>query len=645
MKNIIKKIICLIILCLVLIGFNPTVTATKTSNPLQSIQVIIEGHSFIEAIQFFHNIETNELLLFLPAATDLNQLRIINLNSDTTFELNGTSLKNQDHFAKDLKPNTTYPYKISTFTGSTISGNFKLLQSANIPTMFIETDSLGLDFLHESKDNKLAGTTLLIDEKGNRLNYSTLEYIKGRGNSTWISSLKKSYQIKLENKYNYLGMDSAKKWILMSNSMDHSYMRNKIIYDFSYDIGLIAPESEYIDLYINGEYLGNYLLMEKVDIGKGRVDITNLEEYNNELNPSNISFPRYISPDGNIKAFDTTETPVDITGGYLVEKDTEEQYNLADVAFKTNRGNTYVIISPDNASIEQVTYIKNLFDEMETTMYSDTLTHPETKKRLSDYIDYDSFARRILIDEVFNNPDATGTSNFYYKDSDSVDPLIYAGPVWDYDRSSGNYIATLAPWLDSPNGIKNFGIYTTQLLNNESFYELYTSIFRDDFSSYINKDLDFDIEKIRKDIFSSITLDSFIPNITANYYTTFESEINFFHHFVKARTDSLYDILVNNTVYHTVTFKDSANDRVIDVIKVKHGDYLPYIPYTASYEGIFEKWINVGTSLPLIGNQPILEDTTYNATWISNDIIIQNVLAMEGLLDEVAKFTQRETTE
>lgn len=44
-----------------------------------------------------------------------------------------------------------------------------------------------------------------------------------------------------------------------------------------------------------------------------------------------------------------------------------------------------------------------------------------------------------MIEEISKNYDGNKSSQYFYKDSDSVDPLIYAGPVWDYDSAWGNY--------------------------------------------------------------------------------------------------------------------------------------------------------------------------------------------------------------
>jgi len=55
----------------------------------------------------------------------------------------------------------------------------------------------------------------------------SLEYIRGRGNSTWEES-KKPFKFKLNTKANLLGMGKGKHWILLANSYDDTLLRNRI---------------------------------------------------------------------------------------------------------------------------------------------------------------------------------------------------------------------------------------------------------------------------------------------------------------------------------------------------------------------------------------------------------------------------------
>ena len=88
---------------------------------------------------------------------------------------------------------------------------------------------------------------------------------------------------------------------------------------------------------------------------------------------------------------------------------------------------------------------------------------PETGKTWQEYLDIESFARKFLIEDFCKNYDYAGGSQYMYKDSDLVDPLIYAGPSWDYDLSFGNM---------PDRGYQADGAYVTAYHRNLNLYWL-----------------------------------------------------------------------------------------------------------------------------------------------------------------------------
>ena len=71
----------------------------------------------------------------------------------------------------------------------------------------------------------------------------------------------------------------AKKWTLIPNMYDKTLMRNILGYQMSFIFGLkYSPSCRYIDLILNGDYRGNYLICDKIEVGEGRVDITKMDE-------------------------------------------------------------------------------------------------------------------------------------------------------------------------------------------------------------------------------------------------------------------------------------------------------------------------------------------------------------------------------
>ncbi len=156
------------------------------------------------------------------------------------------------------------------------------MHSENIPAVFIDTDSGTSEQINTDKDVKEPGHISVLDADG-RISFDCpLTYIKGRGNTSFTEFEKKPYQIKLADSVPFLGMPSAKKWIFISNSADPSLLRNALSRNLAERLNL--PQSEegvFVDLYLNGEYMGNYYVTEKIEVGKNRLEITDLEKQRN----------------------------------------------------------------------------------------------------------------------------------------------------------------------------------------------------------------------------------------------------------------------------------------------------------------------------------------------------------------------------
>lgn len=235
-----------------------------------------------------------------------------------------------------------------------------------------------------------------------------LDYIKGRGNASWHAGDKKPYKIKLKKKADLFGMGSNKHWVLINpTNADYTFMKNKLLYDWAAEIGSnYAPQSIFVDVTMNGEYVGHYLLCEHVRVGKTRVNIDDIDE---------------AKPDDK----DT------LTGGYLINSD--EYSTMSENYFKTKNKNCYEIISPslENTTEERKNYITDYMERFEDAIASETLTN-EKGERYSDLMDVDSFVNYFLVELLSNNMDAFHNSTYLYKERGGK---LYWGPVWDFDHS------------------------------------------------------------------------------------------------------------------------------------------------------------------------------------------------------------------
>ena len=187
-------------------------------------------------------------------------------------------------------------FTVSAAPDNTVS---ELLADNGLPVVYINIDETAegystIEEMNSSPDHSAECTgTIQIDvPEGYKGDYSgeiltdtdelQLEYIRGRGNTTW-SNDKKPYKLKLDKKADLLGMGKNKHWVLLANALDESLLRNKLTYYMGEQLGLAyTPKSMPVDVVMNGEYLGSYFLCEQVRIDKSRVDIDELTPEDND---------------------------------------------------------------------------------------------------------------------------------------------------------------------------------------------------------------------------------------------------------------------------------------------------------------------------------------------------------------------------
>lgn len=73
---------------------------------------------------------------------------------------------------------------------------------------------------------------------------------------------KKSYYIRLKQPQRYIGV---RELHLNAEYYDPSFIRNKLSLDLFQAFGVLSPASQYVLLYLNGQYQGVYLQLESVD--------------------------------------------------------------------------------------------------------------------------------------------------------------------------------------------------------------------------------------------------------------------------------------------------------------------------------------------------------------------------------------------
>lgn len=281
--------------------------------------------------------------------------------------------------------------------------------SCTLPVMFINTDNSQPitskeDYIYADYyiDNMgIDGIENLGSEDAPQL----ME-IRGRGNYTWSSFDKKPYRLKLDKKTALLGMKRSKHWALMSNADDNlSGLRNTVGYELSRMVGLAwTPSQQPVEVVLNGEYIGLYMLTENIRVGVDRVNITEQADY--ETSPFNV------------------------TGGWLVEIDNymeDEQVQTVE-SNGQNIWSTYK--SPELLSDEQCTYLTNLINVTNAAIY----TQDKSNNSWENYIDPDTLACFYLVQELLDDTESFHGSCFWHKERGS-DTKIMFGPVWDFGNA------------------------------------------------------------------------------------------------------------------------------------------------------------------------------------------------------------------
>ena len=213
----------------------------------------------------------------------------------------------------------------------------------------------------------------------------------------------------------FLGFPAEEDFILYGPFSDKTLMNNVLAMHLSNEMGHYASRTRFVEVLINNDYRGIYVLMEKIKRDTDRVDIANLKD---------------IDIDGD-----------ELTGGYIIRIDKGNydgwisQYDahnsFNDIKFQ------YFYPSQNDIQSEQKQYIKNYVDDFEDAVnnfdgYNDEGFH------YTHYINLRSFVDNFLLNELSKNVDAYRLSTYFHKDKDSKGGRLTAGPFWDFNLAFGN---------------------------------------------------------------------------------------------------------------------------------------------------------------------------------------------------------------
>lgn len=360
--------------------------------------------------------------------------------------------------------------------------------SSNLPIFVINT--LGQTIISEYKKEVELGVIYNGEDRRNNMSDPFNEYdgkigIEIRGSSSQMFP-KKQYGFETRNadgtnlNVPLLGFPEENDWILYAPYSDKTLLRNVLAYKLFNEMGSYASRTKFCELVIDGEYMGVYVLMEKIKRDDNRVDISRLE-------PSDTS-------------------QADITGGYIIKIDKWdgennsgwESYFLPFPAAGQKIFYQYHYPKADDITDIQKEYIENYIYEFETSVYFSTSTKKVTG--YLDYINFDTVVDYFLLNEITKNVDAYRLSLFMFKDRDSEESKLNLGPIWDYNLGFGN--------ADYYQGGQNDG------------WELDYLVYNNDFMSHDNFQVPFWFRKFREDTFFQESVYSRWQEVKSTVFST-----------------------------------------------------------------------------------------------------------------------------
>lgn len=434
-------------------------------------------------VKWWQDEENGKFYFFLPSKWQKDSRAFWAFSNAEEIELNDRIIRNGD--ICDVKPG------IYTMKVYDVEYLVEVMYSSDIASLFIETESGTLEFIHQDKEYVEEAEYILFDERGSLNNYGHIAEFSGRGNVTFkFVEGKKPYHMELQEKSQILGMGEEKDWILLANYYDHTLSRNALVYNMADELGLAyAPDAEYVDLYINGEYRGNYQLSEKVEVGNDRVKIRDLKDETEMLNPElDMSICEQVVEDPDKlfsrKWWKVPAEPENYTGGYLLEVEWSDRYGADSSGFITSRMQAVVVHNPKYATLNQIGYIADIYQDFEDAIYSEDGYNENTGKYFYEYIDMQSFATKYMIEELVKNLDASSTSCYFYKPE--YDTKMYAGPVWDYDLSMGiDRMTDVGINLKEPEGL----YVAVEKKESDIWYALYQQPYFREYIDELNKNV------------------------------------------------------------------------------------------------------------------------------------------------------------
>lgn len=271
-----------------------------------------------------------------------------------------------------------------------LSGFKSMVFGTNVPLISITTTPAVSDITSKTE---YLDATLTLNAYGTAEDVTDAAVsIRGRGNTTWRYP-KKPYRLKFPKKTSLMGLQKAKNYVLIANYIDATLMKNSLALQLACMLGM--PYSNHpvaVNVELNGDYKGAYMLTEKQGINSGSVDIDEKTGILWELDTNYDEDYKFRSPIYNLPVMLADPDPADV----VAEGQTPEEW-----------------FAPWQAD----------FNEMERRVKAGEAAEVLDMQQIADY---------LLVNTVCCNREISWPKSTKLYKAAIADRYSF-GPVWDFD--------------------------------------------------------------------------------------------------------------------------------------------------------------------------------------------------------------------
>ena len=486
------------------------------------VEFVIANGERQRAVKLYLN--GKEAFVFLPSYADLSDVSIRFSEEIASLSIDGKEIKSGQTLG-NIHTDELYDFSVELDEARSEKGmeaqdadaeavptirtydmyQLTFMQSENLPALYIDTANGTMDYLNQDKSHWEPGEMVCLAEDGKVDSEGAIRKIHGRGNYSWSAS-QKGYTFSMQNRTNMIGMGAAYKWKIIANAYDPTKIRNALAFTFSKDIGLpFAVDFEFVDVYLNGNYNGNYMLCEAIEVENNRVELDD--------------------------------------GDFLVEVTNDFTDNVT--VFNWDYGLPCDVIFPEAASEDKLKEIRHMMNESFQKLNNSD--DGEVYKKLQEKLDVDSFAKMFLINMVTNELDNNAASTFYY----SKHGKLYSGPAWDFDHAYNNLII----WFGICPEYNTYGNGPSEwLLTNDEYAEQVREIYDENISAFENvvKNVDAFSDKIEHSLLMTKVMYPLSPTPDSDF-GNYDENKSFLKEMVVRRVEIVNDAVHNLDSYCKVT--------------------------------------------------------------------------------------------